>query len=341
LYQIGYTLIEKNFGARDRRGHYVPKKRIKYPPIFVWRPSPIKALKWIFSIPGYFIPWNAFYVIVGLIAWFQFSPPLENFSNFSLENFSLLFLRNSVLVSLYFGAFHFRLYIQRKQGTQFKFNPRWPITKNKQFIFGNQTLDNIFLTIASGVGVWTAFEVGILWLAANDIVTVIPLSERPIYFTTIIFLIHFWRDLHFYFIHRLIHWAPLYRIAHYVHHKNINPGPWSGLAMHPIEHLMYFSCALLFLLFPFHPAFIVITLVHAGLSPAPGHAGFERVQLKKGASVDIDSYAHYLHHKYFECNYADGILPLDKWFGTFHDGSDEAYQNLKSKLNEKSAGRSN
>ena len=33
--------------------------------------------------------------------------------------------------------------------------------------------------------------------------------------------------------------------------------------------------------------------------------------------------AHYLHHKYFEVNYADGIFPLDKLFGTFHDGTVE------------------
>ncbi|MDE0782115.1 MAG: sterol desaturase family protein, partial [Planktomarina sp.] len=48
-----------------------------------------------------------------------------------------------------------------------------------------------------------------------------------------------------------------------------------------------------------------------------------------------DSYAHYLHHKYFECNYADGILPLDKWFGTFHDGSEEAQERLRHRLKEK------
>ena len=31
-----------------------------------------------------------------------------------------------------------------------------------------------------------------------------------------------------------------------------------------------------------------------------------------------------MHHKYFECNYADGAIPLDKLFGTFHNGSEEA-----------------
>ncbi len=76
----------------------------------------------------------------------------------------------------------------------------------------------------------------------------------------------------------------------------------------------------------------MIALVHAGLSPAPGHAGFERVVLQDGRAVDLDCYAHYLHHKYFECNYADGILPLDKWFGTFHDGSADSHKKMLDRL---------
>ena len=327
---------ETHFGTRNKRGHYIPTKRVGYPPVFVWPPKPVKAIKWIFSIPGYFFPWNTFYVIIGLISWFWFSPSLETFSNFSSKGFLLLFLRNSFLVTLYFGAFHFRLYFQQKQGLDFKFNPNWPAKNNNQFLFGNQNTDNIILTFASGVFIWTMYEFCIFWLAANSWINIISAQDYPIYFLIVIFLIHLWRDLHFYLIHRLIHWSPLYKLAHYVHHKNSNPGPWSGLAMHPIEHILYFSCVLIFLLIPFHPAFAVITLIHAGLSPAPGHAGFERIKMENEKSYDIDSYAHYLHHKYFECNYADGIIPLDKWFGTLHDGSEDSQRRLKQRSKEKS-----
>jgi hypothetical protein len=27
----------------------------------------------------------------------------------------------------------------------------------------------------------------------------------------------------------------------------------------------------------------------------------------------------YLHHRYFNCNYGDATLPLDRFFGTFRD----------------------
>ena len=329
-------MTETEFGTRDDRGHYVPNKRVGYPPVFIWPVKPWAAFRWVFSVPGYFLPWNMFYVGVGLVAWFWLSPPLEAYASPSPVTLLLVFVRNCALVALYFGAFHYRLYMQRSQGVDYKFNPRWPSTNSKKFMFGNQNLDNIFLTFASGVTIWTLFEVGLLWLAANGFVTVIDARENIVYFIAMILLVHLWRDLHFYLIHRLIHVKPLYAIAHKVHHKNINPGPWSGLAMHPIEHAFYFSCALLYLLFPFHPAFVVVALVHAGLSPAPGHAGFERVRIgKDGRSYDVDSHAHYLHHKHFECNYADGILPLDRWFGTLHDGSEEAHQRLKNRLREK------
>ena len=47
--------------------------------------------------------------------------------------------------------------------------------------------------------------------------------------------------------------------------------------------------------------------------------------------MDVSYYAHYLHHKYFEVNYADGMVPLDKWFGSFHDGTPEAHEAMKKR----------
>ena len=42
---------------------------------------------------------------------------------------------------------------------------------------------------------------------------------------------------------------------------------------------------------------------------------------------------HYLHHRYFEVNYGgDGRVPIDKWFGTFHDGSPEAHEAMNKRV---------
>jgi sterol desaturase/sphingolipid hydroxylase (fatty acid hydroxylase superfamily) len=71
-----------------------------------------------------------------------------------------------------------------------------------------------------------------------------------------------------------------------------------------------------------------------------GHVGFDRVEVTDETAISSHAFAHYLHHKYFEVNYADGLLPLDKWFGTWHDGTAEGdalmnarYKKMKEKLN--------
>ena len=83
---------EKNFGIRNVKGHYIPNKGVSYPPVFVWPLAPIKALKWLFSVPGYFFPWNLFYVGIGLISWLFLSPPLENYANLTIFYFLVVFL---------------------------------------------------------------------------------------------------------------------------------------------------------------------------------------------------------------------------------------------------------
>jgi sterol desaturase/sphingolipid hydroxylase (fatty acid hydroxylase superfamily) len=58
--------------------------------------------------------------------------------------------------------------------------------------------------------------------------------------------------------------------------------------------------------------------------------------LGENTSVTTYDRYHYLHHKYFECNYGLALIPLDKWFGTFHDGTEEA----DKRMNERFIGRS-
>jgi len=59
--------------------------------------------------------------------------------------------------------------------------------------------------------------------------------------------------VHFFFVHRLIHWGPLYRWIHSVHHNSINPSPWSSLSMHPVEAFLYHAVALWHLVIPSNP----------------------------------------------------------------------------------------
>jgi sterol desaturase/sphingolipid hydroxylase (fatty acid hydroxylase superfamily) len=70
---------------------------------------------------------------------------------------------------------------------------------------------------------------------------------------------------------------------------------------------------------------------HLAFAPANGHSGFGRLKLG-GAEFDSGAYWHYLHHRYFEVNYGSDLVPIDKWVGTFHDGSEAAGERMNARL---------
>ena len=324
------------FGTRDKRGNWKPSKALAYPHVFA---LPIKPGAILRGIPDYLAPWNFFYAAVGVAFWLWLTPPMEAMKTFSLGWVAFILARNLAVVILFFGGFHLRLYWQRRQGTQFKYNGKWLETDNPVFLFRNQTVDNMIWTLGSGVPVWTAYEVVTLWMFANGYIPFVSWVDHPVYLAVVMLLIPLFREVHFYLVHRLIHWPPLYRTVHKLHHNNVTPGPWSGLAMHPVEHALYFSGVLIHWIVPSHPVHAIFHLVHLGLAPAPGHTGFDKVVLGDDKSFDTHCYQHYLHHKYFECNYSDGSLPLDKWFGSFHDGTDAAHERMNERFMAQNAKR--
>jgi sterol desaturase/sphingolipid hydroxylase (fatty acid hydroxylase superfamily) len=45
----------------------------------------------------------------------------------------------------------------------------------------------------------------------------------------------------------------------------------------------------------------------------------------------MGDFFHQLHHRYFECNYGTVEMPWDRWFGSFHDGSDQGTQETRER----------
>ena len=105
--------------------------------------------------------------------------------------------------------------------------------------------------------------------------------------------------------------------VHSLHHRNSDPEPFSGMSMHPVEHIYYLSCVSLSLYITASPFLVVWNLIHAVLAPAAGHSGYED-------HWQSDQF-HHIHHQYFECNYGNIGFPFDKWFGTIrHNIGDES-----------------
>lgn len=306
-------------GTRDARGFWRPTEPLTYPRVLVWPPDALGLLRWL---PAYLWPWNALYLGIACVAWFWLTPPLAHMQTPELWWIGAILARNLALALILYGLMHARLYVRRAQGTAFKYDARWPDTPHRTFLFADQTLDNMVFSLGLGVPIWTAYEVATLLAMANGLIPVVDWAAHPIYCAALLFMLPLFREVHFYAVHRLLHWRPLYKTVHKLHHKNINPGPWSGLAMHPVEHLLYFSGVLLLWVVPAHPLHVIFQLIEAGLSPAAAHVGFHRVAVGRRQAIDTYCFAHYLHHRHFNCNYADGTVPLDKWLGTFNDGQD-------------------
>ena len=102
--------------------------------------------------------------------------------------------------------------------------------------------------------------------------------------------------------------------------------------MHPVEHILYLGTVFLHFLLPSNPIIELYQLSFAGFGAVPGHIGFDKVEISKKKAFDTHAYMHYLHHKYFNFNYGDdGLVPFDRVFGTYHDGSEESDIRFKPK----------
>jgi len=235
---------------------------------------------------------------------------------------------------VFVGFWHWLLYVSSfvKRMAPFKFNPTNQYERDGQrvgFVMsssGQLQREVTFTTLGwLQSGLWQCFA---MWFWASGHGSVYTdFWKYPAYSCGYLFLITYWREIHFYWCHRGMHpwWdrklglvdgdigAFLYRHAHSLHHKSYNPGPWSGLCMHPIEHFLYYSCAwLLLLVSTVHPLHFLYAKFHADIAPIGGHDGYE----EPAGNGDF----HWLHHAKFECNYGVPFpIDFDKMFGTWVD----------------------
>lgn len=321
------------FGTRDKRGHWRPNDALTGAPLLAFPWSLKRVLKWL---PSYFLPWNVCFFVLAAASWIWLTPSKETLTTLSWDWIALVLVRNSAITLVIFGLLELRLYVQRKQGNRFKYNPAFPSdSRSSVFMFGHQQLDSIIRTFGTGLPIWTTYEVIYLWAWANGVGPWAVFGDNPVWLILFAIMIPVIHDLHFYLIHRLIHLPILYKWIHSVHHNSINPSPWSSLSMHPVEHLLYWSDSLVHLILPSHPLLAIFHLQLNGVGAVVGHIGFDRIEAGEDKAVQTHAQAHYLHHKYFEVNYSDGLLPLDQWFGTWHDGTPEGDRIMKERYRKK------
>ena len=295
-----------------------PDVPLTVPAPLLWPPRLLKVLAYL---RGLYFPWLMLYALIALGLWQLLQLLHADFSHIAAVWALCLLACNELIAIAFYGAWHYPLYSRRAQGVQFKYNPNWPREHDERFLFAQQTRCNVFWALGSGIPVASAYMILTLWAQASGIAPTTTWRGSPVYCAVLMLVLVFFHAIHFYVFHRLLHVKPLYRAVHYLHHQNVNPGPWSGLAMHPAEHLLYFSGALLLWVVPATPLHVLYFVTLVALAPAEGHCGFGRVILG-GSTFTTDNYYHYLHHKFFRVNFGDPLLiPLDRLMGTFHDGT--------------------
>lgn len=323
------------YGTRDKRGNWAPDEPAAIAPVFVWPPKPGKLLAWL---PHYFFPYNILFFLSALAWWNWIVPPAEVMQTLAWGWVLKLFAVNAIAVFLWFGAFEMQLYVRRRQGNRFKYNGKFPSDQPSDvFWFKSQNIDNFLRGFLCGVPIWTAVQVLALWAFANGYAPWLSWADNWLWLAVLTLLVPVIHEFHFFCIHRLIHTPFLYKRVHSVHHNSVNPSPWSSLSMHPVEHALYFATTFYHLIIPSHPLIALYQLQYAGFGAVPGHVGFDKVEVTDETAIDSHAYIHYLHHKYFEVNYGDGLIPIDRWLGTFHDGSKEADELMKARFREKKA----
>ncbi|MEL7120110.1 MAG: sterol desaturase family protein [Bacteroidota bacterium] len=149
-------------------------------------------------------------------------------------------------------------------------------------------------------------------------------SEYPIWWipvsVIVAMLIH---DTYFYWMHRTVHHPSLFKHIHLVHHKSVNPSPWTSYSFNLSEAILEALIApvILFLL-PMHiVALVIYGLITIGMN-VYGHLGYEIAPkwFRKSWLFEImnTSVYHNLHHEKFKGNYGLYFRIWDRLMKTEH-----------------------
>ena len=322
------------YGTRNKRGDWQPNDRMAIAPFWSWPLDVRKLGAWLVD---YVWPWNTFHMATALAYWAFVIPDIDTMKSLAWGWALWLFAVNCLAIFAMYGAVELFYYVRRKQGTRFKYNHRFPAENPSDvFWFKSQNIDNFLRSFLLSMPMWTLCEVLTLWCFANGWATWLNWEDNWLYLSVLVLLAPAIHEVHFFFIHRLIHVPVLYKWIHSVHHNSINPSPWSSLSMHPVESFLYFAEVFWHIIIPSNPIVALFQLHSEGFGAINGHIGFDKLEITDEAALDSHAYAHYLHHKYFEVNYgAEGLVPLDKWFGSWHDGSKEADDQMKERFRRK------
>ena len=85
-----------------------PATPIRPAPVFVWPPRPAALFRFLFGLPGYFLPLNILYMGLAILTWFALTPELARMTTFQWDWVAIVYGRNLGLTFLVYGGLHLR-----------------------------------------------------------------------------------------------------------------------------------------------------------------------------------------------------------------------------------------
>lgn len=145
------------------------------------------------------------------------------------------------------------------------------------------------------------------------------------------FLIH---DTWFYWSHRFLHWKPVYRVVHSLHHRFHNPNPFTAFAFHPVEAVVQIGVIpLISFILPVYEGVLIFFATFVFFMSVYGHLGFELRANKKGVFKIFNTAIHHnQHHRYFHCNYGIYFNFWDRIMHTNHATYPQAFIDFSEKV---------
>jgi lathosterol oxidase len=190
-------------------------------------------------------------------------------------------------------------------------DPR-PTGTRAQRMRPQQVREELVLSFAS-IFIFAAQSVALVWAVRNGWLD-LSWSRSPWHLVWELPALYLWNELHFFAVHRTLHWAPLYRSVHVKHHRSVITTPFSAYSFHPVESFLLGSVMpLALLLHPFSPlALLGLTIMSLMLNVA-GHLPHERVHPALAFAIPQTIY-HNRHHREFHTHFAFSLALLDRLF---------------------------
>lgn len=132
-------------------------------------------------------------------------------------------------------------------------------------------------------------------------------------------------DAWFFWVHRLLHWRPMYRF-HRLHHTSVTPTYLTNHHETVVEatlNQLYYLVVVFVLPIPWQT--LVVQKIYDQISGMLGHNGFEHFASRGGRAPWplASTVFHDQHHGYFRYNFAHTFSFWDRWLGSLHPRYDE------------------